>query len=345
MRVSLAFGVGVGGGDQARQRAGFIESVAGVGHQVELGLGPGAVQVPGGARRRADVVAALDDGAGNAAQLVGVADQLAFFHEAGVHEIVVLDAGEGQRRAVGGVALLVARAGQQRDGAVFPLAPGLGRAQLLDGVVAGQAPVIGLDQVVALGLGDRRQVFLPAVREQEGRAFLVEPADLGAAHREDAAQHQLADVGGMRLGIGQRQRRTPGSAEHQPLVRAHDLGAQALDVRDQVPSGVVLQAGVRRGAAAAALVEQQHVVQAGIEQLALHRRAAAAGAAMQEDRRLALGVAAEFPVDLVAVARVQVPVTVGFDLRIQHQATRLKIRSQTPWPSRRPRVSNLVWGR
>ena len=157
-------------------------------------------------------------------------------------------------------------------------------------VVAGQAPVIGLDQVVALGLGDRRQVFLPAVREQEGRAFLVEPADLGAAHREDAAQHQLADVGGMRLGIGQRQRRTPGSAEHQPLVRAHDLGAQALDVRDQVPSGVVLQAGVRRGAAAAALVEQQHVVQAGIEQLALHRRAAAAGAAMQEDRRLALGL-------------------------------------------------------
>ena len=312
---------------------------------MELGLGPGAVQVPGGARGGAGVVAALHDGAGDAAQLVGVADQLAFFHEAGVDEVVVLDAREGQRRAVGGVALLVARAGQQRDGAVLPLAPGLGGAQLLGRVIARQALVVRRHQVAALGFGDGGQVIFPAIGEQPRRAFLVEPLHFGAAQREDAAHHQFADVPRMRFGVGQRQRRAPRAAEHQPLVGAHDFGAQALDVGHQVPGGVVVQAGVRRRAAAAALVEQQHVVALGIEELPMHRRAAAAGAAVQEHGGLALRVAAEFPVDLVAVAGIQDAVAVGFDRGVEHQATRLKIRSQTPWPNRRPRVSNLVRGR
>ncbi|MNI36435.1 hypothetical protein D3C73_904830 [compost metagenome] len=124
------------------------------------------MQVPGRAGRRADVVTALHDGAGDAAQLVCVANQLAFFHEARVHEVVVLDARKRQRGAVGGVALLVARAGQQGDGAVFPLAPGLGRAQLLGRVIARQPLVIRRHQVAAFGFRNGRQVFFPTVRKQ-----------------------------------------------------------------------------------------------------------------------------------------------------------------------------------
>ncbi|KAG1190673.1 hypothetical protein G6F35_013892 [Rhizopus arrhizus] len=285
---------------------------------MEFSFRPGAVQVPRGARGRADVVAALHDGAGDAAQLVGVADQLAFFHEAGVHEIVVLDAGKGQRGAVGGVALLMARAGQQRDRAVFPPAPCLGGAQLLGGVVARQALVVRRHQVAAFGVGDGRQIFFPAVREEPRRAFLVEPLDFRAAQAEDAAHHQFAHVRRVRLGVSQRQGRPPRPAEHQPLVRAHDLGAQALDIGHQVPGRVVVQAGVRLGTAATALIEQQHVVALRIEQLTMHGRTTAARAAMQEDGGLAVRIARHFPIDLVAVAGIQDAVAVGFDWRVEH---------------------------
>src|SRR5690606_17544266 len=104
---------------------------------------------------------------------------------------------------------------------------------------------------------------------------------------------------------------------------------------------------VRGRTAAAALVEQQHVVALRVEQLPMHGRASAAGAAMQEHGWFALRIAAEFPIDLVSVAGVQHAVAIRLDSGIQHdrQAVLWKIRSQTPCPRRRPRVSNLVWGR
>src|SRR5690606_31563186 len=105
--------------------------------------------------------------------------------------------------------------------------------------------------------------------------------------------------------------------------------------------GVVLQARMRRGAPAAALVEQQNLVALRVEQASMCAGASPAGTAMQEDRRLAIRVAAKLPVHTVTITGVQVAMGVGMDLRI-HYALRRKIRSHTPWPSRRPRVSNLV---
>src|SRR5690606_6079103 len=100
------------------------------------------------------------------------------------------------------------------------------------------------------------------------------------------------------------------------LLRSQDLAAQSLHVAHQMPGGVVLQACMRRGTAAAALVEQQHVVAGGIEETPVGRRAAAAGPAVKEDRRLAEWIAAELPIDAMAVARVQVAVRIGMDLGI-----------------------------
>src|SRR4051812_41705262 len=70
--------------------------------------------------------------------------------------------------------------------------------------------------------------------------------------------------------------------------------AQALDVGDQVPGGVVGQFRMRRGFATTALVEQHDAVLLRVEETAATRASAAAGAAMEEDPRLSLGVAA-FP--------------------------------------------------
>jgi hypothetical protein len=69
---------------------------------------------------------------------------------------------------------------------------------------------------------------------------------------------------GMGLGVGQRQGRAPGTAEQHPFVDAQ-VFADALEVGDQVPGGVVFQAGVGRRAAAAALVEGDDAVQVRVE--------------------------------------------------------------------------------
>ncbi len=124
------------------------------------------------------------------------------------------------------------------------------------------------------------------------------------AQGEDAAQHHFTDALRVGLRIGERQRRPPGTAKHQPLIDAGHF-AQPLDIGHQMPGGVVVQAGVRTGAATAALIEQQHLVAFGIEQLAMMRRNAAARPAVNEDRRLTVRVAAQLPVDPVAIPSVQ----------------------------------------
>ena len=227
-------------------------------------------------------------------------------------EIVVLDAGKGQRMVV----VHLVRAGQQRDGAVFPARPGQRTAQLLCGIVTGQAAVVGGDQIIVLIFRNRSQIILPQVRKHIGGTGLVEPGDFRFAQREDAAQHQFADAFGELFGIGQRQRAAPGAAKHQPLLGAQHQ-AQALDIADQMPGGVGLQAGVRRGTATAALVEQQHAVLLRIKQATVVGAAAAARTAMQEHRRLAGRIADQFPVDLVAVAGIEKTGLERLDRRIQ----------------------------
>src|SRR4051794_4642101 len=75
--------------------------------------------------------------------------------------------------------------------------------------------------------------------------------------------------------------------------------AQPFHVRDQVPGRVVIEAGVRRALAAAALIEQYDAVLARIPEAALDATTAAAWSAVYEQRRLAVGVAVLLVVDLV----------------------------------------------
>ena len=120
----------------------------------------------------------------------------------------------------------------------------------------------------------------------------------------------------MRLRVGQRQGRAPRAAEQLPALDA-EVRAQPLHVGDQVPGGVGLQAGVRQRAAAAALVEQHDAVARGIVIAAHGGVAAAAGAAVHDQHRLAVGVAAFLEVDLVPAADLEPLLAIGLDRGIE----------------------------
>ena len=278
--------------------------MTGIVHQMKVGAGPGAVQVPGGLGRAGHVVAALHDDAGNSGELAGIAKQLPLFEPAGMHKIVVFDARKRQRKVIVAVLGAGSGVGQQRDGLAFPQAPGARGAQLRGAVCADQALAVGGHQVAAFGGRNRRHEVFPQIRKQPGRPFLVVPEQLGAAQREDAAHDQRRHPRRMRLCIGQRQRAAPGAAEHQPALDTQQ-DAQPLDVGDQVPGRVVVQRSMGARAAAAALVKQQHAVARRVKQPPVIGRATRAGPAMQKNRRPALRVAAQFPVHQMAVAGVE----------------------------------------
>ncbi len=139
--------IAIGGVQQVSKYARLVEGVPRIGHDVQPGFRPGTVQLPRGAHGRASIVPPLHDDAGHRRAACARRGSAGLrFHEALVHEIVVLDAREGQRGAgrprgsAGG-----AGSGSMGDGAVFPSAPRLWRrGQLRDRVGAGQAAVIGL---------------------------------------------------------------------------------------------------------------------------------------------------------------------------------------------------------
>ena len=267
----------------------------------EFGIRPRGVQVERALHRADHVVAAVHDHAGDVRHLRHVAQQLVVgVEEPLVHEVMVLDARERQREARIAVAGFVIPRDAQVTRPAFPDAPRLRGGELRRLVAAGEATMVGVDQVAAFLRRDRREVMRPRIREQARRAFLVEPLQLPAAQHEDAAQHQLGHPLRVGLRIGQRQGGAPAAAEHLPAVDAEVL-AQFLDVGHQVPGGVVHQIGMRRGAARAALVEQHDAVFGRVVELAHLVGAAAAGAAVQHDHRLAAGVAALFVVQHVAV--------------------------------------------
>lgn len=89
---------------------------------------------------------------------------------------------------------------------------------------------------------------------------------------------------------------------------------ELLDVLDQVLGVVALELGEWRRAAASPLVEQRHVEEVGIVGPPVRRPDAAAGAAMQEQRRHALGIADPLEMKRVAVVDGELAGLPGLDL-------------------------------
>ncbi len=70
------------------------------------------------------------------------------------------------------------------------------------------------------------------------------------------------------------------------------MGADMLHVGDEIPCGIFAQFGMGRGAAAAALVEQDDTIAFRVVQAAHGGRYAAAGPAMDHDDGFAVRIAA-----------------------------------------------------
>jgi hypothetical protein len=77
--------------------------------------------------------------------------------------------------------------------------------------------------------------------------------------------------------------------------------ADLLNVRNQIPRGVLFERGVGRTLAAPALIEVHDAVLARIEETALLRVRTSARTAVEKDHRLSVRVSAFFEVQVVDV--------------------------------------------
>ncbi|MNV32513.1 hypothetical protein D3C71_1238530 [compost metagenome] len=189
-----------------------------------------------------------------------IAQQLRMIQEGMVAEVVRFDArlGQGVQRIVTGHRIDVVF---QRGSVIFPPQPGLrgGDAGRLVRTVQA-TPVCG-DHVAAFVFRDMRLVTRPALREHPACTAIGfgEPAVLFGTAEIDPAKDEAGCTFRMGLGVGECQRGAPGTAEHQPALDA-EPGADDLHVGDQVLRRVVTQLTERRGAAAAALVDQDDAI-------------------------------------------------------------------------------------
>ena len=242
--------------------AGFGHGVTCVGDDAQIGLRPGAGQVHGDLRRRHHVVAAMHDHARDWLETVcrpRSADRRHRRSRHGRSSGTRCGRRRGRRRPPRSGARAPDRAGAI---SVLPSHTLQARAasSCTSAIGTGQPPVIGCDQVAALARRDRAQIILQRVGEDPAAAFLVEPFELGAAQREDAAQHELGrpaqDESRHRpaRASSPRSRRTPASARCRGARAA--VRCRRRDPRWCSPR--VLACG--RRAAAAALVEQHDAV-------------------------------------------------------------------------------------
>ena len=79
------------------QRAGFGAGMAGIGYDAEVCLGPSFVQIPRVFKRGADIIAAMDDCAGDRRDFVDIGKQLLVaVKKAAMDKVMAFDTGEGQ---------------------------------------------------------------------------------------------------------------------------------------------------------------------------------------------------------------------------------------------------------
>ena len=221
---------------------------------------------------------------------------------------MVFQTGDGERLV--GIFIDVLRL--EADQVAFPVCPGFGGFQTTCFVFAEQHFVIRRNQAAAFFFGDGREEFLPlcGINLADAARF-VEPRHFGRAAQEYPAQNESGNAFGMGFGIRERQGAAPRAAEHQPFLDAQHF-ADFFDVGNQVPSRVVIGAGVRQRTAAAALVDDDDAEHVGIEKAAAGRRCARAGSAVQENDGQPVGIAGFFPVDLVDVRYLQQAAADGF---------------------------------
>jgi hypothetical protein len=291
--------------------------MAAIGGDDELGFGPFTVQRPGAFHGADHIVTALHDDTGDVANPRGVAEQLVVrFQKALVGKVVGLNTREGESELILLVAAGKCRIGQQLRGGAFPTAPDSRRDEPHGGILAGEAPIVGRQQIAALALGNMGEVRLPCIRIENGSAALVEPVDLLLAEQEDAAHNEFGHTLRVRLGIGESQGGAPGSSENLPSLDSQVL-ADLFNIADEVPGGVGFESCVGCALAAASLVKVNDAVFFRVEEAALLGIGTAARTAVQKNYRLTGRVAALLEVELVDRRHLEPARAVGLNRRVE----------------------------
>ena len=251
---------------------------------------------------------------------------LVFANESVMDEVMGFDACHGQRHLGAAEAGHHLRAGIVGGATRLPQCPGLGGGHADDFVVAGEAAVIGAEQITALLGRDLAEEILPVVRENAARALAIEPVDIGLAAQEDAAQHQSEHPFGEGFGVQQGQGGAPGAAEQQPALHLQML-AHPFQVGEQVLGGVGAEFGMGAGAAGAALVDQDDAIFLGVEEAAVLFAAPGARPAVHEQDGHALVDATFLDVERVAIADIEAVAGVGTNggIKLSHSPAPLRL--------------------
>src|SRR5262245_12470241 len=153
--------------------------MSGVRRNVEVGLGPRAMQVPRAFHRTDYVVASLNDDTWNVTYPADILEQIIVGRkEAIVHEVVTLDARKGERELWIGESLDRFGIEKQFRGAAFPDTPRPGRRYFFLFIVSGETLVISRNHVVTFVLGNDFYVLFPHVGKSPIRSLLIEPLNL-----------------------------------------------------------------------------------------------------------------------------------------------------------------------
>ncbi|KAF1071166.1 MAG: hypothetical protein GAK39_01442 [Variovorax sp.] len=257
--------------------------VARAGHGLEAARGQQALYGSSGGRATSPVELAVQEQHWMVAQRVERAPrhrvavrEPAAVREVVRHHLVAID------RALQRIALRLGRGAGLSALRVLPDQPGERRARLQCEVVVREHAAQRGQQRRALGQRDRVGQPRPCFGIARARP-LEAPMQLRGIRHEQPAQQQPVDGLRMAHRIGQRQRRAPRTADHQPALDAQ-VPPQRLDVGDQQLGAVVARFAARRAASRAALVEGNHAIARRIEAARERGRTARARPAMQHER-------------------------------------------------------------
>jgi methylase of polypeptide subunit release factors len=117
--------------------------------------------------------------------------------------------------------------------------------------------------------------------------LLVKPFKLFSPCQKDAAKYQTQASIRVIDAVRKTQRTTPRAAKDIPFVYTK-LGPELFDIVYQIPGSILTQFGMRRRFTRSALIEQNNVIDLGIEELPVHRYQPPARAAVKENHRYAV---------------------------------------------------------
>ena len=101
--------------------------------------------------------------------------------------------------------------------------------------------------------------MLPGLGENARGLAVEEPVHVFVASQKDTSQNQTHHTFGMRLRIGKRQGRTPGSTKHDPAINFQEF-TNFFKIGNQIPGRVLFQARMRSRFSATALIKEDDAV-------------------------------------------------------------------------------------